>query len=119
CGLSHFPGAVHEGHTARAAGPLRRADMSSVIPVLLSGGSGTRLWPVSRKSFPKQFAPLTGEESPFQASALRLSGPRYAPPLVLTNADFRFIVTEQLAEAGITPAGILIEPAGRNTAPAI
>ena len=93
--------------------------MSSVIPVLLSGGSGTRLWPVSRKSFPKQFAPLTGEESLFQASALRLSGPRYAPPLVLTNADFRFIVTEQLAEAGITPPRILIEPAGRNTAPAI
>ena len=93
--------------------------MSSVIPVLLSGGSGTRLWPVSRKSFPKQFAPLTGEQSLFQASALRLSGPRYAPPLVLTNADFRFIVTEQLADAGIPPAGILIEPTGRNTAPAI
>jgi len=93
--------------------------MSSVIPVLLSGGTGTRLWPVSRKSFPKQFAPLTGEQSLFQASALRLSGPRYAPPLVLTNADFRFIVTEQLAEVGITPAGILIEPMGRNTAPAI
>lgn len=93
--------------------------MTSVIPVLLSGGSGTRLWPVSRKSFPKQFAPLIGERSLFQASAQRLAGPRYADPLVLTNADFRFIVTEQLAEAGITPAGILIEPAGRNTAPAI
>jgi len=93
--------------------------MTSVIPVLLSGGSGTRLWPVSRKSFPKQFAPLIGECSLFQASAQRLSGARYADPLVLTNADFRFIVTEQLAEIGITPAGILIEPSGRNTAPAI
>ncbi|SDK77322.1 mannose-1-phosphate guanylyltransferase/mannose-6-phosphate isomerase [Paracoccus chinensis] len=93
--------------------------MTRVIPVLLSGGSGTRLWPVSRKSFPKQFAPLVGEQSLFQASACRLSGPRYAEPLVLTNADFRFIVTEQLAEVGITPAAILIEPAGRNTAPAI
>lgn len=93
--------------------------MTRVIPVLLSGGSGTRLWPVSRKSFPKQFAPLIGERSLFQASAQRLSGPRYADPLVLTNADFRFIVTEQLAEVGITPAAILIEPAGRNTAPAI
>ncbi|MDO5370226.1 mannose-1-phosphate guanylyltransferase/mannose-6-phosphate isomerase [Paracoccus sp. (in: a-proteobacteria)] len=93
--------------------------MTRVIPVLLSGGSGTRLWPVSRKSFPKQFAPLIGERSLFQASAQRLSGPRYADPLVLTNADFRFIVTEQLAEVGITPAAILIEPTGRNTAPAI
>ena len=68
-----------------------------VVPVLLSGGSGTRLWPVSRKSFPKQFAPLVGEESLFQASARRLSGARYAAPLILTGADFRFNVTEQLA----------------------
>lgn len=93
--------------------------MTRVIPVLLSGGSGTRLWPVSRKSFPKQFAPLVGDQSLFQASAKRLSGPRYAEPLVLTNADFRFIVTEQLAEIGIDPSAILIEPSGRNTAPAI
>ncbi|HRO14553.1 MAG TPA: mannose-1-phosphate guanylyltransferase/mannose-6-phosphate isomerase [Paracoccus sp. (in: a-proteobacteria)] len=93
--------------------------MNDVTPVLLSGGSGTRLWPVSRKSFPKQFASLMGDRSLFQESALRLSGPRYAAPLVMTNADFRFIVTEQLAEVGITPAAILIEPAGRNTAPAV
>ena len=91
----------------------------SVTPVLLSGGSGTRLWPLSRKSYPKQFVPLVGEETLFQASARRLSGPGYAPPLVLTNADFRFIVTEQLAAAGIDPGAILIEPAVRNTAPAI
>ncbi|GLK63397.1 mannose-1-phosphate guanylyltransferase/mannose-6-phosphate isomerase [Paracoccus kondratievae] len=91
----------------------------TITPVLLAGGSGTRLWPVSRKSFPKQFAPLVGEESLFQASARRLSGPRYAAPLVMTNADFRFIVAEQLDQIGVTPAAILIEPAGKNTAPAI
>ncbi|MFC2970439.1 mannose-1-phosphate guanylyltransferase/mannose-6-phosphate isomerase [Acidimangrovimonas pyrenivorans] len=91
----------------------------SVHPILLCGGSGTRLWPLSRKSYPKQFVPLVGEETLFQASARRLSGPGYAAPVVLTNSDFRFIVTEQLAEAGIDPGAILIEPAGRNTAPAV
>ncbi|ABL72104.1 mannose-1-phosphate guanylyltransferase/mannose-6-phosphate isomerase [Paracoccus denitrificans] len=91
----------------------------TITPVLLAGGSGTRLWPVSRKSFPKQFAPLVGDDSLFQASARRLSGPRYGAPLVMTNADFRFIVAEQLDQIGIAPAAILIEPSGRNTAPAI
>lgn len=90
-----------------------------ITPVLLSGGSGTRLWPLSRKSYPKQFVPLVGDETLFKASARRLNGPGFAPPLVLTNADFRFIVTEQLAEAGIDPGAILIEPAMRNTGPAI
>lgn len=90
-----------------------------ITPVLLAGGSGTRLWPVSRKSFPKQFAPLVGRETLFQASARRLSGPRYGAPVVMTNADFRFVVAEQLGKIGVRPAGILIEPAGRNTAPAI
>ncbi|MTH77538.1 mannose-1-phosphate guanylyltransferase/mannose-6-phosphate isomerase [Paracoccus aestuariivivens] len=90
-----------------------------ITPVLLAGGSGTRLWPVSRKSFPKQFAPLIGEESLFQASARRLAGDRFGAPLVMTNADFRFIVAEQLDQIGITPSAILIEPSGRNTAPAI
>jgi mannose-1-phosphate guanylyltransferase/mannose-6-phosphate isomerase-like protein (cupin superfamily) len=90
-----------------------------MTPVLLCGGSGTRLWPLSRKSYPKQFVPLVGEETLFQASARRLSGPEFAAPLVLTNSDFRFIVTEQLVGAGIDPGAILIEPEGRNTAPAI
>ncbi len=90
-----------------------------ITPVILCGGSGTRLWPLSRKSYPKQFVPLTGAETLFQASAQRLSGPGYAPPLVLTGADFRFIVTEQLAAAGIDPGAVLIEPAPRNTAPAV
>ncbi|MRX51400.1 mannose-1-phosphate guanylyltransferase/mannose-6-phosphate isomerase [Paracoccus sp. S-4012] len=90
-----------------------------ITPVLLAGGSGTRLWPVSRKAFPKQFAPLLGPQSLFQASASRLSGQGYAAPVVMTNAEFRFIVTEQLEAAGLTPDAILIEPEARNTAPAI
>ncbi|MDE4134766.1 mannose-1-phosphate guanylyltransferase/mannose-6-phosphate isomerase [Phaeobacter sp. QD34_3] len=90
-----------------------------ITPILLCGGSGTRLWPLSRKSYPKQFVPLVGEETLFQASAQRLSGAGYAAPMVLTNSDFRFIVTEQLSGAGIDPGAILIEPAGRNTAPAV
>lgn len=93
--------------------------MTLVHPVLLCGGSGTRLWPLSRKSYPKQFARLTGAESLFQGSARRLSGPGFAAPMVVTGGDFRFIVTEQLAQAEIAPAAILIEPAARNTAPAI
>ena len=90
-----------------------------IHPVLLCGGSGTRLWPLSRRSFPKQFSPLIGHRSLFQSSTERLTGPDYAPPLVLTNSDFRFIVTDQLAEIGAKPSGILIEPQGRNTAPAV
>ncbi|WP_424943481.1 mannose-1-phosphate guanylyltransferase/mannose-6-phosphate isomerase [Aliiroseovarius crassostreae] len=90
-----------------------------IVPVLLCGGSGTRLWPLSRKSYPKQFSRLIGETSLLQASVQRLSDDRFASPVVLTNSDFRFIVTEQLAEVGVDPGAILIEPEGRNTAPAI
>lgn len=90
-----------------------------IYPTILCGGSGTRLWPLSRKSYPKQFVPLVGEETLFQASASRLAGEGYAAPVVLTNADFRFIVTEQLAGAGLDPLAVIIEPEARNTAPAI
>lgn len=91
-----------------------------IYPVLLCGGSGTRLWPLSRKSYPKQFSRrLMGDESLFQASARRLSGPGFAAPLVVTGDPFRFIVTEQLAAVELSPSGILIEPDGRNTAPAV
>ena len=94
-----------------------------ITPVLLCGGSGTRLWPLSRKSYPKQFTPLAGKTSLFQQSAQRLSGKlgdaSFASPLIVTNSDFRFIVAEQLLEAGINPGPILIEPEGRNTAPAV
>ncbi|QDL94709.1 mannose-1-phosphate guanylyltransferase/mannose-6-phosphate isomerase (plasmid) [Paroceanicella profunda] len=90
-----------------------------IHPVILCGGSGTRLWPVSRKSYPKQFSPLMGEESLFQASLRRLSGPGFGAPIVLTNTEFRFIATEQLASLGISDGQVLIEPASRNTAPAV
>lgn len=90
-----------------------------ITPVILCGGSGTRLWPLSRKSYPKQFSKLVGDQSLFQASASRVTGAEFANPIVLTNSDFRFIVTEQLMEMGIDPASVLIEPQGRNTAPAI
>jgi len=90
-----------------------------ITPILLCGGSGTRLWPLSRKSYPKQFVPLTGDKTLFQTSAERLSGPDFTAPMVLTNSEFRFIVTEQLSGTQIDPGPILIEPDGRNTAPAI
>ena len=90
-----------------------------IHPILLCGGSGTRLWPLSRKSYPKQFAKLMGEESLFQASARRLSGAGFAAPMILTGDPFRFIVTEQLAAIEQAPQAILIEPEGRNTAPAL
>lgn len=90
-----------------------------IHPIILSGGSGTRLWPLSRKSYPKQFAKLMGNESLFQASARRLSGEGFAAPVVLTGEPFRFIVTEQLAQIEQSAEGILIEPEGRNTAPAV
>ena len=90
-----------------------------ITPVLLCGGSGTRLWPLSRKSYPKQFVPILGDETLFQASVKRLSGPDFGAPVVVTASDFRFIVTEQLLAAGVDPGAILLEPEGRNTAPAI
>ncbi len=90
-----------------------------ITPVILCGGSGTRLWPLSRKSYPKQFAELLGPQSLFAASARMLSGEGFAKPLIVTASDFRFVVTEQLMEAGIDPGTVLIEPEARNTAPAI
>jgi len=90
-----------------------------ITPVILCGGSGTRLWPVSRKGFPKQFVPFLGDQSLFAATAERLSGPGFAQPLVMTRADFRFVVAEQLLEQGIDPAAILIEPDARDSAPAV
>jgi len=90
-----------------------------IHPIILCGGSGTRLWPLSRKSYPKQFSALTGGQSLFQATAQRLSSEGYARPTIITASDFRFIVTEQLSEVGIDPGAILIEPEGHNTAPAV
>jgi mannose-1-phosphate guanylyltransferase / mannose-6-phosphate isomerase len=90
-----------------------------IHPVLLCGGSGTRLWPLSRKSFPKQFSALTGDESLFQASARRFAVAGFGDPLVVTGSDFRFIVTEQLTDIAVRPAAVIIEPEGRNTAAAV
>ncbi len=90
-----------------------------IVPVILSGGSGTRLWPVSRDSFPKQFWPLISEHSMIQETALRAHGAAFAPPVVVCNQAHRFVIAEQLREAGVAGARILLEPVGRNSAPAI
>ena len=96
--------------------------MPTIVPVLLAGGSGTRLWPLSRKSYPKQFSKLICEKTLFQSSAQRLTSSDmldFAPHVTMTNADFRFIIGEQLQEIGIDPGPILIEPEAKNTAAAI
>ena len=90
-----------------------------IVPVILSGGSGTRLWPVSRESFPKQFWPLVSDRTLLQSSALRATDVHFAPPIVICNHEHRFVVAEQLRAAGIEDARIVLEPTGRNTAPAI
>lgn len=89
-----------------------------IFPVILSGGSGSRLWPLSRKAFPKQFLSLTGKSTLMQETALRARGNSFAPPLVISNQDHRFIVAEQLRAIGIDGAKVILEPAGRSTAPA-
>ncbi len=97
-------------------------------PVILSGGSGTRLWPLSREAYPKQFLPLIGPHTMLQETARRLDGldlehPRRAlgllPPIVVCNEAHRFLVAEQFRALGRQPAGIILEPSGRNTAPAL
>ena len=96
--------------------------MRPIIPVLLAGGSGKRLWPLSRKSYPKQFSNIIGTNSLFQESALRLTIKQIKfclKKITVTNSDFRFIVSEQLQKIGIDPGPILIEPESKNTAPAI
>jgi mannose-1-phosphate guanylyltransferase/mannose-6-phosphate isomerase len=95
------------------------SEPAPIHPVILCGGSGTRLWPLSRQSYPKQFARLMGDESLFQASARRMSGAGFAAPVVVTGEPFRFIVAEKLAAIEVGAAATLIEPVGRNTAPAI
>ncbi len=90
-----------------------------IHPVILCGGSGTRLWPASRKAFPKQFAPLLGTESLYQQTLHRLAGPGFTRPLVVTNVDFRFLAAQQAAGIGQTDARVVVEPAARDTAPAI
>lgn len=89
--------------------------MPLIHPLLLCSGSGTRLWALSRKSFPKQFARITGADSLFQQVVTRLSGEGFAAPVIVTGNDFRFIVTEQLAASEITPRAF--RPAVQAAAP--
>lgn len=93
--------------------------MKILHPVILCGGSGTRLWPSSRKAYPKQFAPLLGKKSLYQGTIQRFSGPGFAAPLVMTGEEFRFMAVEQAAAIGCLDARVVVEPVGRDTAPAI
>jgi mannose-1-phosphate guanylyltransferase/mannose-6-phosphate isomerase len=94
--------------------------MANIYPVILSGGYGTRLWPLSRAALPKQLLPLVSEKTMLQETALRVAGrAELQPPLLVCGDEHRFLVAEQLREIGIKPTGILLEPEGRNTAPAV
>ena len=91
-----------------------------IYPVILSGGSGTRLWPLSREHYPKQLLALVGEQTMLQQTISRLdSMPYIQAPLVVSNEEHRFLVAEQLRQLNRTPQAIILEPVGRNTAPAL
>ncbi len=93
---------------------------AQIVPVILAGGQGTRLWPMSRSARPKQFLSLTGDISLFQQTLQRVADPaRYAPAIIITNAEYRFLVAEQAQEIGAPVAGVLLEPVARNTMAAI
>jgi mannose-1-phosphate guanylyltransferase/mannose-1-phosphate guanylyltransferase/mannose-6-phosphate isomerase len=94
--------------------------MSKIFPVILSGGSGSRLWPLSRESYPKQLLPLAGARSMLQETALRVADPaRFHPVTVVANTEHRFVIAEQLREIGQPPPTLVLEPVARNTAPAV
>ncbi|HLT45296.1 MAG TPA: mannose-1-phosphate guanylyltransferase/mannose-6-phosphate isomerase [Luteimonas sp.] len=93
--------------------------MANLQPVLLSGGSGTRLWPLSREAYPKQFLPLAGADTMLQATWSRVAPIAGFPPIVVAGEDHRFLVAEQLRQVGAPTPAIVLEPVGRNTAPAI
>lgn len=90
----------------------------TIHPVILSGGSGTRLWPMSREDYPKQLMPLAGRRTMFQDTVARVAAPEFAAPVVVCNDAHRFIIGEQIREIGREPAVLLLEPHARNTAPA-
>ncbi|MFO1257090.1 MAG: mannose-1-phosphate guanylyltransferase/mannose-6-phosphate isomerase [Gammaproteobacteria bacterium] len=89
-----------------------------VLPVILAGGSGTRLWPLSRENYPKQFLTLMGDQSLFQQTLSRVSEPTYLPPLIITSEAHRFLVAEQIRQWGGTTSALMLEPARKGTAPA-
>lgn len=94
--------------------------VDKIVPVIMAGGRGTRLWPLSRATAPKQFIRFLGDETLFQKTLSRVSNPDlYEAPIVITNSDFRFLVAEQAREMGLTLTAIILEPVARNTAPAI
>ncbi|MCI0431477.1 MAG: hypothetical protein L0210_13185, partial [Rhodospirillales bacterium] len=104
--------------------------MTTLFPIILAGGGGTRLWPLSREQYPKQFLKLGGAATLLQQTLGRLEGlaslpdsAAYAltsrPPIVVCNEDHRFLVTEQARQAGVEPTSVMLEPVGRNTAPAL
>ncbi len=92
--------------------------MPVIHPVILSGGTGSRLWPLSRSLFPKQLLALASERSLIQDTLLRATGTQFAPALIICNTEHRFLIAEQMREAGVAPRQIVLEPVGRNTAPA-
>lgn len=93
--------------------------MTPIVPVILSGGSGTRLWPLSREAYPKQFLPLVGDDTMLQATWKRVASIAGAAPIVVANQEHRFMAAEQLRECKVLPQALILEPVGRNTGPAI
>ena len=94
-------------------------DAQLIRPVILSGGAGTRLWPVSRLAFPKQLLPIAADLSMLQVTALRTTGPRFSAPIIVGDEEHRFFIGDQLERSDLTPCAIILEPEARNTAPAI
>ncbi|KDC49141.1 mannose-1-phosphate guanylyltransferase/mannose-6-phosphate isomerase [Pseudoalteromonas fuliginea] len=90
-----------------------------ILPVIMAGGSGTRLWPLSRGNYPKQFLPLSGEQTMLQNTISRLNGLVHSPAMLICNEEHRFIAAEQVRQLGVQHSGLFLEPVGRNTAPAI
>lgn len=91
-----------------------------IVPVILAGGTGSRLWPLSRELYPKQLIALVNQNTMLQDTALRTEGiPGTGAPLVICNEEHRFMVAEQMRQIGVNPAVVILEPFGRNTAPAV
>ncbi|MFM2042815.1 MAG: mannose-phosphate guanylyltransferase [Pseudomonadota bacterium] len=100
--------------------PVSTAPAGAIVPVILSGGAGSRLWPHSREKYPKQLLPLVSDRSMIQDTVLRVAGGEgFAAPLIVCNNEHRFVIAEQMAQIGVAPAAIVLEPMGRNTAPAV